>query len=110
MGGKALTPKKTRYFHPKLSGQKVLYKSRRYWVIEMDKNLPYDNYEDTCDALVYDNLHAAEVVFVTYLKDGSLRGDMAYGQGTIDMYGKDCIELVSEVKRWEKWVEKQWMQ
>ena len=105
MVNKTLSTVPHRYFPPKLSGQKVLDKGKRYWVIEMDKNVAYFNYEDTCDAIVYDKVHRAEVVFVTNLEDGTLRGDMAYGQGTIDMYGKDVRELVSEVMRWEKWVE-----
>ena len=74
----------------------------------MDKSLPYDNFQNICDAIVYDKFYGAEVVFITYLKDGTLRGDMAYGQGSIDMYAKDAKEMASEVMRWEKWVEKQW--
>jgi len=100
--------KKSRYSEPKLNGQKILYKGKRYWVIEMDKKLSFDYVEDACDAIVYDKYYGASVVFVTYLKDGTLKGDMPYGQGTIDMYAKDAKEMASEVLRWEKWVEKQW--
>lgn len=100
--------KKSRYIEPKLNGQKILYKGKRYWVFEMDKSLPYDNFEDVCDAIVYDKLYGAEVVFITYLPDGTLRGDMAYGQGSIDMYATDAKEMAAEVLRWEKWVARQW--
>jgi hypothetical protein len=99
MGDKTLIQAKTQYSPPKLSGQKAPYKGRRYLVIEMDKNLPYSNYENACDALVYDKLHAAKVAFITYLNDGALRGDLAYGQGTTDMYGKNYKDLVSEAMR-----------
>ena len=102
------TVKYARYSSPKIEGQKILYKGRRYWVIEMDKKLPFELCENICDAVVYDRVYGAVVVYVTYLKDGKLRGDMAYGQGTIDMYADNARDMASEVMRWEKWVEKEW--
>lgn len=73
----------------------------------MKKNISYRGFEETCDAIVFDKAYAADVVFVTYLPNGLFRGDMPYGQGTIDMYGKNVKELVSEVKRWDKWLSRQ---
>ena len=78
MGTETLIQIKTQYSSPKLSGQKVLYKGKRYWVIEMDRNLPYHSYEDTCDAIFYDNPGALPLVPEVVIANNNLVNPVLY--------------------------------
>lgn len=95
------------YTPPKLNGQNVLYKGRRYWVFEINKDHPYDTYEDCCDTIVYDKFFGTEAAFAIRQKDGSYEGDIPYGQQSIDFKAADAKDLVNTVIYWEKWIERQ---
>ncbi len=60
------------YSNPKLNGQRVLWKGRRYWVIEVTPELPYDFVNSKLgDAVLYDGLYDAIAATATKLTDGT---------------------------------------
>ena len=62
----------TCYTAPKLCGQKVLWKGRRYWVIEVTPELPFDFVDASLgDAVLYDGLYDAMIAIARSMPDGS---------------------------------------
>jgi hypothetical protein len=95
------------YTLPKLTSHKVPYKGRRYWVFEVNKEHPYDTYEDCCDTIVYDKFFGIEVAFANKQKDGSYKADIPYGQQSIDITAVDPKDLVDTVIYWERWMKRE---
>jgi len=57
---------------PKLNGQRVLWKGRRYWVIEVTPDLPFDFVNSTLgDAVLYDGVYDAVAATAKKLSDGT---------------------------------------
>ena len=95
------------YTTPKLNNHNVIYKGKRYWVFEISKDHPYGTFEDCCDTIVYDKSFGTEAAFAIRQKDGTYKGDIPYGQQSIDFTAADAKDLVDTVIYWEKWIEKQ---
>ena len=97
----------SKYSQPKLTDHKVLYKGKRYWVFEIDKEHPYENYEKDCNCVVFDKFYGGCVIsWCNKLEDGSFKGIVSYGQGSIEVDGRTPKELVDSVVSTYKWMER----
>ena len=95
-----------RYTEPKLTNHKILYKGKRYWVFEIDKEHPFENMEDVCSIIVYDKFCDGIVCYCNYKEDGTIVGDIPYSQQSIDIEGKDGRDISSQVDYWTRWIER----
>jgi hypothetical protein len=97
----------SQYTIPNFKNHNVLYKGKRYWVLEIDKNHPYEGYEEDCNCVVVDRKYGGVVIsWCNKQKDGTFKGYVQYGQGSDPVEGKTPKELVDSVVRFYKWVEK----
>jgi len=97
----------TGYTKPALTDHKVLYKGKRYWVFEVDKDHPFEGYETDCGYLVFDKSFGGCVIaWCERADDGSFKGYIQYGQGSIDVEGRTPKELVQSVVHWFNWIER----
>lgn len=95
------------YTRPVLVGHNVPYKGKRYWVIQIDKDHPFENYENDCSYIVFDKSYGGCVISWCERDDeGSFKGYIQYGQGSIDVEGKTPKELVQSVVKSFKWIER----
>ncbi len=44
----------SKYERPTLNGQRVPYKGRRFWVVEVDAQEPFGDFHDDADYLIWD--------------------------------------------------------
>jgi hypothetical protein len=95
-----------RYTEPKLKNHKILYKGKRYWVFEIDKEHPFENMEDVCSIIVYDKFCDGIACYCNYKEDGTIVGDIPYSQQSIDIEGKDGRDISSQVNYWTRWIER----
>ena len=95
-----------RYTEPKLKNHKILYKGKRYWVFEIDKEHPFENMEDVCSIIVYDKFCDGIACYCNYKEDGTMVGDIPYSQQSIDVEGKDGRDISSQVDYWTRWIER----
>jgi hypothetical protein len=96
----------SKYTPPKLNGHKILYKGKRYWVFEIDKDHPFENMEDVCSIIVYDKFCDGIASYCNYRDDGTIIGDIPYSQQSIDIEGKDGREIAGLVDSWTTWIER----
>lgn len=89
------------YAAPRLDGHKILYKSRRYWIFEIDEDHPYtehpyEGFEKYYEVVVYDKFEHCPAAFCS--KD--LRGDLNLGtfQDNIGVSGDDFRSLIVDVQ------------
>ena len=60
------------YFKPALTGQRVLWKGRRYYVIEITPELPFDFVDSSLgDAVLYDGVYDAIAATARKQTDGT---------------------------------------
>ena len=95
-----------RYTEPTLKNHKILYKGKRYWVFEIDKEHPFENMEDVCSIIVYDKFCNGIACYCNYKEDGTIVGDIPYSQQSIDIGGKDGRDISSQVDYWTRWIER----
>lgn len=86
-----------KYTPPTLSGHTVLYKSRRYWIFEIDKDHPYESFEEHYEVIVYDKLECLPAAFCH--KD--LTGDLNLGtfQDNMTVAGSDYRSLITDIQK-----------
>jgi hypothetical protein len=94
------------YTPPVLVGHNVLYKGKRYWVIQIDNDHPFENYENDCSYVVFDKECGCVISWCEMMDDGSFKGYIQYGQGSIEVEGKTPKELVQSVVKSFKWIER----
>lgn len=85
----------------------ILFHGSRFVVFEVDKNHPYENYEEDCTVLVLDKKHDAIIAWCNKSDDGSFTCDMSFSQASIDVYGKDVKDLIQNIKAKDRWILKQ---
>ena len=95
-----------RYTEPKLKNHKILYKGKRYWVFEIDKEHPFENMEDVCSIIVYDKSCDGIACYCNYKDDGTIVGDIPYSQQSIYIEGMDGRDIAFQVDYWTKWIER----
>ena len=89
-----------KYIPPTLSGHKVLYKSRRFWIFEIDKEHPYESFEESYALIVYDNLERCPAAFCQKDLSGDLNlGTFPYG---MSVSGKDYDSLIENIRKRQK--------
>ena len=96
------------YLNPPLNGHKVLYKGKRYRMFEVSADHPFENYEGTCQFLIFDKSISAVCGWCNLSDDGTYLGYIQYGQGSIDFNGKTPKELVQQMVYWYNWIERTW--
>lgn len=96
------------YFKPDLNGHKVLYKGRRFWAFEIDADRPFEIFDKSSgDLVVWDGFIGAALTEGKIGQDGIIRGAIDYGQGGVEVEGKDLAEFISEVKRVCSWIQRE---
>ena len=84
----------------------ILYKGRRYWVFEVNNENPFQNYEGTCQFLVFDKKVGCVCAWGNYAKNELLNGYIQYGQGCIDFEANSPKDFVEKMVKWYKWIER----
>jgi uncharacterized protein YuzB (UPF0349 family) len=96
----------SKYTEPKLTEHEILYKGKRYWVFRIDKDHPFENYEEDCSYVVFDKEYGCVISWCERVDGDSFKGYIQYGQGSIDVEGKTPKELVQDVIHWSNWIER----
>jgi hypothetical protein len=80
---------------PELHGHNILYKGRRYWVIEIDTDHPFETLEEDYTVIVFDKLYDEPVAFC----DANLNGYVSCGGllHNVPVYGINPRALAREV-------------
>ncbi len=94
------------YEKPNLDGHDVLYKGKRYWVFKIDKNHPFQDYENDCSILVFDKHCGAVIAWCNLDSNNIYNGYIVYGQGSVDIQGETPKSLVDCLIKKSKWIEK----
>ena len=95
--------RRTKYTRPKLSGHKVLYKGLRYWAFEVSAEFPFEGFEKYGEFVLYDCFFDYTITYGKKGLDGVIRGEVQYGQGSIDVSGitvKDFIDAAVGMSLW----------
>jgi hypothetical protein len=95
-----------KYTEPELTNHKILYKGKRYWVFEVNKENPFQNMENVCSILVYDKFCDGIACYCKYKDNGSIEGNIPYSQASIHVEGKDGRDIAIQVDYWTKWIER----
>ena len=96
----------SKYIAPALDEHKILYKGKRYWAFEIDKDHPYENYEHDCSIIIFDKLCGGVAAWCERLSNGQFSGYMPYSQQSIEIERKTIRDLVLSVDYWTRWVER----
>ena len=93
-----------RYTPPILNGHNVVYKSKRYWIFEIDKDHPYETFETHYELIVYDKLEAYPAAFC----HKNLTGDLNLNtfQDNLSVSGYDYKSLIANIDAKLKWFER----
>ena len=60
----------SRYTPPELSGHKILFKGKRFWIFEISKEYPFEDFEVSCEIVLFDKVAAAPIAFARRALDG----------------------------------------
>ena len=72
-----LRKKMSAYKPPKVGDNKVIYKGKRYWVIELTGKDQVDGFgPDFCQFVMYDKLYQATLATITTNKNGTFRASL----------------------------------
>lgn len=93
----------TKYTYPALTGHKVLYNGKRYIAFEVDKDHPFEGFEEWCDMVVADKVMGFVGSTCTKLPDGSYKCSYPYGPHDLDTSGKDAREVAQYT--YARWLE-----
>ena len=90
---------------PALAGYKPLYKGRRYWVFENEPERPFEGWTGDMSLfriLLYDRLLETLLAAGTWIEDGSIYGEILWGQG-VDFEAPDPRAMVDAVLSIANW-------
>jgi len=87
---------------------KTLYRGRRLWAFENKKDEPFENSAAGCwtegyEIIVWDISVEAAAALGNFLSDGSIEGEVTWGQG-VSFTAKDIKEMIQKVV----WLEKEY--
>ena len=89
--------KMLRYKPPELSGHNVAFKGRRYWIIEVDEDHPFDWVStDLGKFAVYDKELSTTIAFASRNRRGGYRCTFTFGQHEFS-YDVDSIKNIGKV-------------
>ena len=86
----------SRYIRPKLNGNEVLYKGRRFWAFRVSDATPFEGNEDFGSIVVWDGIYGIVVAVV----NDQLVGSVGYWtiQQSYDINCKDMRDLIAQTK------------
>lgn len=93
-----MNSKKSKYIYPELSGHKVLYKGKRFWVFEISSDFPFNGMEEFCTVIVYDKEYGCEIAGAEYSVNGYC-GSLIGPQDSVEVSGRSPAELLDSVIR-----------
>lgn len=94
------------YLKPTLNGHKVLYKGSRYWVFEVSKEFPFRGCEDIDKIVVYDGIYKTVIAWCHLDENGEYVGEVPCGQHLLGVSGKTVRDLVNDVSKTLRYVER----
>lgn len=66
-----------RYIRPEVGDNNIVYKGRRYWVIQMTGQDSIEGFsKNDCDYLIYDGLFGAIMALIEKQEDGKIKGTL----------------------------------
>jgi hypothetical protein len=66
-----------KYKEPNIGDNKVVYKGKRYWVIELSGKIEIEGFgSDFCDYVMYDKLYEAILATIKRNEDGTLNASL----------------------------------
>ena len=68
----------TAYKQPKLAGHKILYKGRRFIAFEINKQFPFESFEDRFQFAIFDGLYDATLAVGIINPNGTYQGELAF--------------------------------
>jgi hypothetical protein len=66
------------YKQPVLAGHRVLYKGRRFIAFEINKQFPFESFEDRFQFAIFDGLYDATLAVGVINQNGSYQGELAF--------------------------------
>lgn len=94
----------TTYQFPDLTGRNLLFKGRRYVVIEVSKQNPFEIYGDDEDFVVWDGLYGGAAAVGRLSPDGVYSGELAFSHVAIEVDDANTIsDFVKNVKKAEEY-------
>jgi hypothetical protein len=88
-----MTTPKSKYIYPDLTGHKVLYKSKRFWIFEISSEFPYQGYEKFSQIVIFDKAHGCEIAGAKKNGDG-YSGSLIGPQESVAVFGDSPIDLL----------------
>ena len=93
-----MTSIKSKYTYPDLSGHKILYKGKRFWVFEISSEFPFKGMEEFCQIIVYDKEYGCEIAGAASSANGYY-GSLIGPQDSVEVSGSSPVELLDSVIR-----------
>ena len=94
----------TAYQFPDLTGRNLLFKGRRYVVIEVSNQIPFEIYGDNEDFVVWDGLYGGAAAVGRLSTDGVYSGELAFSHVEIEVNNASTMsEFVKNVKKAEEY-------
>ena len=87
-----------KYLKPKLNGHKILYKTHKFCLFEVDEEHPYEGYEERCQIVLFDGL-LGYVVSSVKLMDGVFKGTIDQAHIHYSFKANTPVEYVWKYKR-----------
>lgn len=66
------------YEQPTLAGHKVIYKGRRFTAFEINKQFPFESFEDEFQFAIFDGLYDATLAVGVINPNGTYEGQLAF--------------------------------
>jgi uncharacterized membrane protein len=93
------------YSYPKLYGNKILYKGRRYIMFEMNAEHPYEGYESFSSIALWDSNQSNICAFADRTSNGQLTGHLAFTMDKVEVNGDKPRQFIDEtVRLWRFYV------
>ena len=86
----------TKFIYPDLSGHKILFKGKRFWVFEISSEFPFKGMEKFCNVIVYDKKYGCEIAGAKNSTNG-YSGSLMGPQEFVEVSGGSPIELLDSV-------------
>jgi hypothetical protein len=92
-----------RYQSPEFSGHNIAFKGKRYWIIEVDEDHPFDWVSvDLGQLAVYDKELGTTIAFASKKRRGGYHCTFAFGQNDVSC-DVDSIKDIGRVVTAESW-------
>ena len=82
------------YTSPQLSGHKILFKGKRFWIFEISEEHPFEGFEDACEIVLFDKVAVAPIAFAKKTLDG-FEGALSFTMEYVEVKGATPQELLA---------------